>query len=308
MVNFCSNISTMDFATYRKKWAEAGNKTPEIPLNLDIELSCVCNLKCPFCFLQNKSYKKPSPAFMRTGQALALIFEAHELGIPAIKFNWRGEATLHPDFPQIANYAGQMGFHEILLNTNGNYHPDLNKSLLHCTKVMFSLDSCDNKTYKIMRKGGNLSNVMVNIDCLSYSGHKNIWVRRVITKDNESEDFKGEVKKLFGDKVKVAEHYCFDRANEATGEGGRLYCGYPSQRLVVATDGTAYPCCVDYGQTMKVGDVELRGIKAIWEGQKMSFCRSSLKKGKFPSTACRNCTSWMAYNNEKREKVADISI
>jgi radical SAM protein with 4Fe4S-binding SPASM domain len=298
----------MDFATYRKKWAEAGEHTPEIPLNIDIEISSACNLKCPFCFLQNKSYKQPHAHFMPTDWAFYVLNNARQIGIPAVKLNWRGEATIHPDFSKIAKYAGYQGFHEVLLNTNGNYNPHINDVLWNCTKVMFSLDSCKAKTYQKMRKGGNLDKILYNINTLIKLRHDNIWVRRVITKDNKAENFAQDVKDIFGDNVKVAEHYCFDRANDAKGEGGRLYCGYPSQRLVVATDGTVYPCCVDYGQTMKVGDITKSALGQIWKGDNIENLRADLKKGKFKSSACKNCTSWMGYDNPKRGKVADIQI
>lgn len=45
------------FATYRKKWAEnPQNLTPgDMPLHLDIEVTSLCNLRCPFCAITSKT-------------------------------------------------------------------------------------------------------------------------------------------------------------------------------------------------------------------------------------------------------------
>ncbi len=296
----------MTFKKYRELWAHAHIKTPPIPLSVDIELSAVCNLRCPFCFLSNPEHKQPYK-FMPLDLAIQTINAAHKLGVPAIKLNWRGESTLHPEFSNIAEYAASMGFHEILLNTNGNYGEMAQDGLMACTKVMFSLDSMAQLTYRKMRPGGNLMRVINNIQRLVDLGHKNIWVRRVITDLNKNEDFAGAVRPVFGDKVKVSEHYCFDRVNEQDRPANRVYCGYPSQRLVVSCNGWIYPCCVDYDCTMPLG--EAPDLEAAWNGPYISNIRIALKNNHIMvANACKNCTSWMAYKSPKREKVKDIAI
>jgi len=295
----------MTFKKYRELWAQAHIKTPAMPLNVDIELSAICNLKCPFCFLSNPKHEQPHK-FMSLDLAIQTINAAQRMGVPAIKLNWRGESTLNPNFTRIAEYAATMDFHEILLNTNGNYNEMALDGLLACTKVMFSLDSMVPATYKKMRCGGDLFRVATNIQRLIESGHRNIWVRRVITADNKSEDFVRAVRDAFCDKVKVAEHYCFDRVKGQDRPAERVYCGYPSQRLVVACDGGIYPCCVDYDCTMKLG--EATRLKEAWAmAQNLRECLKANDKQYF-TDVCKNCTSWMAYKSPKREYVADREI
>lgn len=298
----------MDFATYRKAWDNAGQVTPNIPLNLDLELAATCNLKCPFCFLQNKKYDKPQPPLMPKGLAKMALVEAADLGVPAVKMNWRGEATIHPDFSEITDLAHQLKFKDILVNTNGNYKQDVVYGMMNCTKVMFSVDSFDRKTYAKMRKGGNLDKVLQNIQMLIQFGHRNIWVRRVLTDSNKSEDFKAAAAQNFGDKVKVAEHHVFDRAKVKAVDMPRTYCLYPSQRLIVSTAGDVFPCCVDYFGEMNLGNIHHDSLKDIWNGYKIKFLRTMLKNNKFPSDQCKNCTSWMSYKAPEREKVSDKEL
>lgn len=299
----------MNYATYRKLWDNASKITPSIPLNIDVEISASCNLKCPFCFLQSKEYSKTSKRFMDFELAKDIIQDAIALGVPALKVNWRGESTIHPDFNKIMAFAHNH-FLDLLINTNGNYLPEKTLGVACATKVMFSVDSFNPTTYKKMRPGGDLAKVISNIRTLIDFGHRNIWVRRVLTDSNKGEDFKSASAQTFGNSVKVAEHYCYDRAKTHNNASQRVYCGYPSQRLVIATNGDVFPCCVDYHGEMKLGNVKDITLAAIWKGFKLKAIRATLKdhKDMFISKQCKNCTSWMAYNAPERAKVGDKAI
>ena len=288
---------------------------PSVPLCVDIELSAACNLRCPFCFIQSKEYRRPKSPFMNYDLARSILLEAVTLGVPSVKFNWRGEATMHPDFSKIISYAGELSvcgkrFLDILVNTNGNYPFHVSYGLMHATKVMFSVDSLNPETYAKMRKGGGLNKVINNISGLVELGHKNVWVRRVVTDDNRSEDFAAAARKIWSFGGKVAEHHVFERAGDQDVPPGRAYCGYPSQRLVISTEGRVYPCCVDYGETMCMGDMRVDGLAEIWQSAEMQMLRHTLKKGlksAYPS-ACKSCTSWMAYDDPRRNMVSDKEI
>jgi radical SAM protein with 4Fe4S-binding SPASM domain len=294
------------FKEYRRAWDKAHRVTPPVPLNADIELSAVCNLACPFCFLADPTHKQDK-RFMDLDLAIRTINEAHKIGVPALKFNWRGEGTLNPNFTRIVEYAASLeSFHELLLNTNGNFGEQALDGVLACTKVMYSLDSAREDTYKQIRIGGDLLKILGNISKTIKGGHKNIWVRRVVTDLNKHEDFKGDVRRLFGNDVKVSEHYVFERAKKGQKRPSkRLYCGYPSQRLVVAVDGKVYPCCVDYDCTMMMGVAP--DLMGAWKSPRMEALRRTLKVGALPKT-CQNCTSWMSYSSPKRKHVKDKEI
>ncbi|MCK5358311.1 MAG: SPASM domain-containing protein [Elusimicrobiales bacterium] len=284
------------YADYRTAWSIAPTEKPPIPLNIDIELSAVCNLKCPFCFTQNKNYKQKNK-FMPLNLAKSIIDQASDIGVPALKFNWRGESTIHPEFSTILEYAKSKGtFYDLLVNTNGNYISDAIDGLLSATKVIFSVDSFEPETYEKMRKGGDLKLLLKNIEELK---NHNIILSRVITKSNKNEDFKGKAKELFGN-IEIREHYVFERSKEVKTAIKRVYCGYPSQRLVISIDGGFYPCCVDYFETMKLGNFCQNSIMNIWESKQLNKIISGLKKNIF-SNQCKKCTSWISYVNKKRE-------
>jgi radical SAM protein with 4Fe4S-binding SPASM domain len=301
-----------NFDKYRAAWILADAITPEIPLNIDLELTSICNLKCPFCFLQNPAVKIKR-GYMPFELAKKIIDQAADLGVPALKFNWRGEATLHPQFTQIIKYARKkQAFYDLLCNTNGNVPDASFDGLMACTKVMVSLDSLVNSTYLEMRKGGSRSNVIHTINFLLDRGHKNLWVRRVITSRNKSEQFTSHCREMWGTKVKISEHYCFERGSDlnprAARKFKRKYCGYPSQRIVVGIDGKAFPCCVDYSQIMPLGDLNKHILTEIWNNKKLRQIRKDLKMNRPQSAQCKNCTSFMAYDMPQRYFVQDRKI
>jgi radical SAM protein with 4Fe4S-binding SPASM domain len=297
----------MNFTQYRAAWDNAPTITPAIPLCLDLELATACNLKCPFCFLQNPAYKN-KPAVMPIGMARIVLDEAATIGIPSVKFNWRGCPTVHPAFTSILQYASTLGFLDLLVNTNGNFTDDAVDGLMCATKVMVSLDSMNTLTYKQMRSGGNLMRVLTNINSLIERGHKNLWVRRVVTELNKAEDFKGLVRAAFGDSVKISEHAEFERSKQVAIPKKRAYCGYPSQRLIVSVDGKVFPCCVDYFETLPLGDIKHDKLMDIWHGDAINALRQGLKQGNYYPSQCSDCRSWMGYADKRREMVADKEI
>lgn len=338
------------YADYRAAWASAEMKDPRVPLNVDIELASVCNLRCPSCFIPDPKFEsfisqksddgRPLRRLMPKQMAFKIIDDCAEIGVPALKFNWRGESTLHPDYSEIVMYAAQkrspglhimatspgmfveyspqsIPFWELLANTNANCTDSAIDGLMATTKCMVSLDSMNPETYKIMRAGGKLESAKAVITELVRRCHPNLWIRRVLTKLNEKENFYDEVKAEWGDAVKVSEHYCFDRNSRESHElsgcdhdenAKRKYCGYPSQRMVITSRGFAYPCCIDLKETLLMGDINKNSILSIWQGEKFKALRANLRSLKTEawSETCRNCESWMSYDSPKRDFVQDV--
>lgn len=324
--------------SYRKAWERAYTEDTVIPLNVDIELASVCNLRCPFCFYGeaewNKKMEKPGAdgkplkRLMPTDLALKIIDQAAAIGVPALKFNWRGESTLHRDYSRILQYArykmmpnpdsligGEYNpaFHDILVNTNANCPEASLDGLMATTKCMISLDSTIPETYEKMRVGGDLETALETCKELIRRGHPNLWIRRVITKANRDEPFAERVRKILGPgRYSIAEHYAFDRGDTShalyQGDYERTYCGYPSQRLMIASDGMCYPCCVDTDGTMPVGNIFEKTIQQIWLDRPLVELREQLRTNRFESPICQKCESWMAYKAPQRERVQDKAV
>ena len=324
--------------SYRQAWDAAYQSDPPIALNADLELSSACNAKCTFCLYGDRDWDasmkendwdgKPKKRFMPTEMALRIIDECAAIGVPAIKFNFRGESVLHRDYGDIVEYAqhkiqdGKAIFLELLANTNSNIPDSLWDSgirgLMACTKVMISLDSMDLEVYSKIRVGLSLDSAKRTIDELIKRRHPNLWVRRVVCKDNKDEPFVESVKTRWPTGLKVSEHYSFDRnhySNQAVhGEDystwERTPCGYPSQRIVVEASGRYSPCCIawsgEFYETGLPGKWPELGLKDYWESEWRKNLAGELRENIFKNRACSSCTSFMSYKRPERERVADV--
>ena len=313
------------FAEYREAWDNASSVDPEIPLCIDLELASLCGLRCPMCYWGESKFQKdmqaldydnkPMKRLMPTDLAFRMIDEASSLGVPSMKFHGRGDGIHHKDYSKILLYArAKNNFAELLINTHGNATLDKIPGLMAADKVMISLDSMNASTYLKMRAGGNFCCVIATIQELLKRGHKNVWVRRVITDLNRNENFVEACKKEFGKGVHVSEHFAFNKRNsdrksavhhEDENEWQRTYCAYPSVRLMVTASGLVLPCCVDWRQEMVVGNVHQQSLEDIWNGEKLKNLRAELRGNEFKSNICKNCTSFQSYQRPEKKYVSD---
>jgi MoaA/NifB/PqqE/SkfB family radical SAM enzyme len=126
-------------------------KTP--PLCVDLETAAVCDLACPFCFRQ--AIVTPDK-MMEPDLAYRVIDQAAELGVPSMKFNWRGEPLMNPETPKFVAYAKKKGILETLINTNATYLTREKAAELIDTGLdvlIYSFDGGSRETYNKNRPG-----------------------------------------------------------------------------------------------------------------------------------------------------------
>ena len=344
-------MSYQTHAEYRVSWDAAYYTDPAIPLNVDIELASACNAKCTFCLYGDKDWRedmnekdwdgKVKKRFMSKELALRIIDECAKIGVPALKMNFRGESTMHKDYREIMEYAakstmfyGAVGyggyterpsFFEILVNTNGNLphnttdHPtkrqDALTGLMCATKVMISLDSMDPDIYPKVRVGLDLSEAQKTISDLVELGHPDLWVRRVVCKDNQHEDFVGAVKSRWPKCVRVSEHSVFERNHyqnqalyeEDTSNWERTFCGYPAQRVVIEASGRYSACCIAWAGELSGGTYPAMSIMQYWNSPWRKRLADNLRKNVIENDKCKNCTSYMAFKRPERDFVKDVA-
>ncbi|MBI3160017.1 MAG: radical SAM protein [Chloroflexi bacterium] len=86
------------------------------PYKVDIALTYGCNNGCPHCYNEADRLSMPSLPLDEWRQVLNKLAE---LGVPHIILTG-GEATLHPDLPEVIRYADGLGM-IVGLNTNGRH-------------------------------------------------------------------------------------------------------------------------------------------------------------------------------------------
>ncbi len=108
----------LSYAFNRLQWKYFPRRiTPRFPLNVDIEVSSKCQIKCDHCFRQYLDIGEND--FMPLEMYKKIAAECGRYGLFTLKFSMRGEPLLHPDIVEMVRYAKECGIKEVWINTNG---------------------------------------------------------------------------------------------------------------------------------------------------------------------------------------------
>ncbi|MBN2500542.1 MAG: radical SAM protein [Anaerolineales bacterium] len=86
------------------------------PYKVDVALTYGCNDECPHCYNEVNRFGMPS---LKLEDWHRVFDRIAEIGVPHVILTG-GEATLHPDLPEIIHYADQLGM-IVGMNTNGRH-------------------------------------------------------------------------------------------------------------------------------------------------------------------------------------------
>jgi radical SAM protein with 4Fe4S-binding SPASM domain len=66
--------------------------------------------------------------------------------------------------------------------------------------------------------------------------------------------------------------------------------------MVVTSDGTVVPCCLDWNKQWVIGDATREPLAAIWRGARMEAMRQVQRDGRLDAVApCRGCAETASY-------------
>tara|TARA_R110002074_G_scaffold262734_1_gene434853 strand:+ start:731 stop:1879 length:1149 start_codon:yes stop_codon:yes gene_type:complete len=248
------------------------------PAYLLIEPVSACNLRCVMCFQIDKSFtKKPYMGVMSLELFKKIIDEAVAGGTRAITMASRGEPTLNRDLPKMLEYTKDK-FFEVKINTNGTR---LTEELCHTilgtgvTELVFSIDAEHKDLYERIRVRGKFDTVIKNIKMFNEIRQASYPDSDIVTtasgvffhEEQDIEKYTNFFTKIVDQVAAVAMENRWDTyANELHPEE-TAPCEYLWQRMYVWFDGKCNPCDVDYKSYLKVGDVNKRSIKDIWNGE-----------------------------------------
>lgn len=286
-------LKKFKYFIYRLKWLLAPYINFKNPLNVDIELSSVCNLKCSFCPQSHdtQSFKKTTMPI----ETIKYIIKNIEGKVPAIKLNLRGEPTLHHRFKEILKYV-KGKFVDIRINTNGVFNKSLILPILTtCDNISVSLNAIDSSRYKEIHGKDKFNIVMENLKTMHLLEPKKVTVSFVIKYHEDKNIYINFMKNNFPNfKYFIREES--DRTGNTFTVNPRKYCNHPSRRLTISATGSVYPCCVQWHKLfLIIGNIYKNTISEIWNGTKRKVLISELKNDIINHSSCRNCGSRDAY-------------
>jgi len=126
------------YQAYRREWdrREADLDASDHPVHVDLETVAVCDLRCGsseedpqgFCQIWTHEHIRTQGFDEHTYQRGymdpvlygRLLQQCADMGVSSIKLNYRGEPSLHPRIVSFVREAAELGFPDIMMNTNGN--------------------------------------------------------------------------------------------------------------------------------------------------------------------------------------------
>lgn len=291
-----------EYAEYRRNWTKYAQKqeTSDFPLLVDIELSSVCNLKCPMCYTITDEFKRQVNVTLMGWELYTKIIDEIGGKIPAIRLSLRGEATLHPKFVEAIRYAKDRGIKEVSTLTNGGkltlpYFQKMVEAGIDW--ITISVDGTG-ESYERVRKPLKFDDLLDKI--------------KAIKQYKEEHGLKRPVIKVQGIWPAIAEsgpdtYYntffpCADLvafnplidylSNDTQIEYLEEFtCPQQYQRLVVGADGLVMKCSNDEENCEVIGDIKQETVHQVWHGEKMQAERNMhlQPRGFMQSAVCRKC-------------------
>lgn len=289
------------YKDYRDNWINyAKNQfVSDYPLLVDLELSSLCNLKCPMCYTITDEFKEKVNAKLMDFSMYKRIIDEIGGKVPALRLSLRGEATLHKNFIEAIRYAKEKGIREVSFLTNGGkmneaYFTEVLKA--GADWITISFDGLG-ETYDKIRKPLKFDDMVAKIKRMKEI-KKELGVKKPVIKVQSvwpaiRKDPQAYYNTFAPHVDLVAYNPLIDYLSKDT---EILYeenfsCPQLYQRLVVGADGRVMMCSNDEENRHVVGDTNHQTIHEIWHGEKLQKARDlhKIENGFKQISACAKC-------------------
>jgi radical SAM protein with 4Fe4S-binding SPASM domain len=313
-------LNALRYHAYRFQYRFGRNLPLRRPVDVSLELSSICNMRCSYCYHADQKNLPFRAKVMEYGTASRILHQAAALGVPALKFNWKGESSVNPYFEDITAMAKRLAhgstFQERISNSNFKFdsrRDDIFHGFANQTLVKVSMDSFVKSVFETQRNGGVHEVTIGNIErfynhpARIKSGTR-LVIQAVRTKLNADEDIAAEVKRRWpeagvsirdmvaGRVERDLEQYEARRRDASE----RQSCLQAHVRVIFNHAGLAFPCCPDIGEKLVIGDINKQSLAEIFNGEAARRLRSDLKTGRaFEGDPCRGCSSFETFKGFK---------
>ena len=251
-----------------------------------VEITNVCNLRCPFCPGTARPPAFMDPAFF--GRVLEQIAPLTR----QVCLHVLGEPLLHPHFPEIMARCADTGI-EVNLTTNGVLL-DRRAEILLQAPVLRQVNFC-------LRAQTLRPALYVNL---------RLWTLETL-QDPMHGAFNAQVLDLLATRLGI-ERPTPPRGRKSLRLRGRLYlhadtvfdwpggmtahdsargfCHALSTHCAILADGTVCPCCLDADGRLALGSLHEASLAEILAAPRARAMREGFARGELVEEVCRHCT------------------
>ncbi|MBW2618918.1 MAG: radical SAM protein [Deltaproteobacteria bacterium] len=278
---------------------------PRFPLNIDIEVSSKCQIKCDHCFRQYMDIGEND--FMPLDMYKKIVAECGQRRLFTLKFSMRGEPLLHPDIVEMVALAKESGIREVWINTNGGpITEDLAQGLIQAGVdwITMSFDGLGEmyesiryplKYEESLEKLRTLRRIRDELKASTLLNVQTIW--SAIKHDpNEYVD----LMKSIVDRVAYNPDMNFKEIILTPDDD--FICPRLWQRICITSRGNYLKCPSDFTMEEVLGHVNDYSVKEAWDilqGQQRRLHLSGRKK---ESAVCNRC------HHGSKKKRASVNI
>ena len=277
------------------------------PVDVIVEVTATCNLKCIMCPQKSITREKGEMSF----SIFKIIADEVAKENPSTRI-WlaiMGEPLLLGEkLINMVEYAKNSGIKSVNLNTNGLLlTPDISDRLIdiELDYVIFGVDAFKRETYEKIRIGGDFNKLYKNIEYMIESKKKrnsplpHLILQYIVMDENEREleEFKnywlnkGQIVKIrpklgWGKGVKA------DNLNLPDSERD-FPCSWLTRTVSIHWNGKFAQCDADYDGKYSPGDLLSSSIKELWQGE-LAKRREKHWNLDFTHDLCSECKDWQA--------------
>ncbi len=276
------------YSQYRRYWKEWPEtfRAGAFPLFIDIEVTSVCNLRCPFCSTtyRDNFIKK---GFISFDIVKKIIDEGAYNGLYGVKFNYRGEPLLHKEIVDFVRYAKNKGLIDVYFNTNAMLlDRDIARKLIDAglDRISVSIEGFTKSVYERYRVGASFEKVLFNVIALQEEKRKmGVQHPRLRIQSVLLEELKDKIKEYRAFWAKIADEVVYldykEMKERKKGLSFQWACPQLWQRMQVWWDGTIVPCNHDDEAGLNLGNIKDTKIATAWNSALLNKIRDKHKNG-----------------------------
>jgi len=289
------------YREYRRNWSQwpSSGHVADYPLLVDLELSSVCNLRCPMCYTISADFRKHVDARIMDFALFTKVIDEIGGRVPALRLSLRGESTVHPQFVDAIKYAKDHGIKEVSTLTHGgrltlDFFQRVQEAGIDW--ITISIDGTG-ETYERIRKPIKFAEIVQKVqDIKRYKDERGLH-RPVIKVQGIWPAIKEDAKGYYDTFAPYVDLVAFNPLIDYLGHDTDIEyledfsCPQQYQRLVIGADGLVMKCSNDEENREVIGNAYNETVHQIWHGEKMKRVREMQKqpRGFMQSAVCRRC-------------------
>lgn len=290
------------YREYRQNWAtwpKAGH-VADYPLLVDLELSSVCNLRCPMCYTISAEFRKQVDAKVMDLDLFKRIIDEIGGKVPALRLSLRGESTVHPQFVDCIRYAKEHGIKEVSTLTHGgrltlDFFQRIQEAGIDWITV--SIDGVG-EVYERIRKPIKFAEIVQKLtDIKRYKDEKGLHRPVIKVQGIWPAIQESGAQKYYDTFAPIVDLVAFNPLIDYLFQDTDIEylenfsCPQQYQRLVIGADGLVMKCSNDEENREVVGNANQETVHQIWHGEAMNRVRALHRqpRGFLQSSVCKRC-------------------